>query len=78
MTCITIDSQKIETIAHRLFEDLLELELQTQELEEYFPYKAETPRYEVVLDNIKLGYFKVLSKKELANGKTSILHRHKQ
>ncbi len=78
MESIRIDGQLIIPVSARSYQELIKLELNNHEVVQAFPYKPETPRYSISVDDVYWGYYKVLSKKQLANNQTSILSLHKQ
>jgi len=78
MDNIRIDGRLISPVSSRSYQELIELELNNSEINGAFPFKPETPRYSISVNDIYWGYYKVLSKKELANIQTSILSLHKQ
>lgn len=78
MESIRIDGQLITPVSARSYQELIKLELNNHDVNQAFPYKLDTPRYSISVDDVYWGYYKVLSKKQLANNQTSILSLHKQ
>ena len=78
MERIHVDGKLILPISSNTYQELIRLELDNSELDSAFPVKPNTPRYLIAIDDAHWGYYKVLSKKELANNQTSILTLHKQ
>lgn len=73
-----VDGATINPVSVRLYQELMEIELQNDDLNEVFPYKPDTPRYSISKNDVPLGYFKVLSSKRLANNSTTKLRLHRQ
>ena len=78
MESIRIDGQLVIPVSARSYQELIKLELNNHEVVQAFPCKPDTPRYSISVDDVYWGYYKVLSKKQLANNQTSILSLHKQ
>jgi hypothetical protein len=75
---LSIDGQQIKPVAVRSYEELLKIELHSSEVNQVFPEKSDTPRYQVSANGTPIGWYKVLSVKANANGKTTLLSLHRQ
>ncbi len=78
MDNICIDGKRIKPIAARSYQELIKIELRNDDIHRVFPFKPDTPRYAISVDNIYRGYYKMLSSKAQANNRSSILSLHKQ
>jgi len=78
MENIRIDGQLIFPISARTYQELMTLELNHADIDTAFPYKPDAPRYSISINDVYWGYYKVLSKKVLANQTSCILSLHKQ
>ena len=75
---LLIDGQEIEPITVRSYEELLKIELHSTQVTRVFPEKPDTPRYQVSANDTPMGWYKVLSVKANANGKTTLVSLHRQ
>ncbi|PKI16695.1 hypothetical protein [Colwellia sp. 12G3] len=77
MENIQIDGLDVIPSLFKSYEELIEIELQPDQINTVFPDKQSTLSYAFVKSGISLGYFKILSAKQLASQRT-LFTLHKQ
>jgi hypothetical protein len=77
MENIQIDGLDVIPSLFKSYEELIEIELQSDQISSVFPDKQSTLSYAFVKSGISLGYFKILSAKQLASKRT-LFTLHKQ
>ncbi len=78
MADIKIDGRAVKTISVETYQELIKVELNSEDIKRVFPFKPNTPRYSITQNDDNLGYYKVLSCKHRADNETSLLTLHKQ
>lgn len=77
MEIIQIDGLDVIPSLFNSYDELIEIELQSDQISSVFPDKQSTLSYAFVKSGISLGYFKILSAKQLASKRT-LFTLHKQ